>query len=296
MGISLSWMRADAPYMPIATYGLLVVLSDRDPDASALWTPDGGDRTLVIDTDLSVDEAAAAILEAPLPDTSHGDWPANGQSLRGALEGVDDPLRTFQGWVANLDGPQRLLMRTLATDQVLTKEGLPSRSRLLRGAKADLPPFRPLRKTTVEDIAQELLLGPDFRQGKSGTALGLVPELHTFGGTTGRQPQSIGAESALLSRLLRHGILHLPPCGGTVRNTRTVGGPLIAEDMSLSWPRWTIACGRRDLRVLFGLAAIHKDSPDFELLRDRGVDAVYRAVPRAISTTLSVFLWGSRVA
>lgn len=295
MELALHWMRADAPYMPIATLGLLAVLRPHDPDATAAWEVDGGDRTLVLRTRLSLDSVAEAILAAPLPDTSAPAWPARGQSLRAALESIADPLATFQRWVVGLDGPDQRLMRTLATDQAPTDSGLPGRSRLLRGAKSDLAPFRPLRRTSAADLADELTLGPDFRPGSSGSGIGLVPEVHTFGGSTGREPQSVGAESALLSRLLRHGILHLPPCGASPRNGRTVGGPLIAEDLTLSWPRWTFPCGPRELRVLFGLASVHAAEPDAESLRARGVDAVYRSRPRQISTTLAVFRWGRRV-
>jgi hypothetical protein len=137
--------------------------------------------------------------------------------------------------------------------------------------------------------------GPAFLPGDSGAALGLVPEVQTFGGTTGRKPADVGATSALLSRLLRHGILALPPSSGSRGGRRVVGGPLVTEHGELSWPRWTVSCGLRELRVLFSLATVHDAEPDARALRERGVDAVYRSRPQQLSTTVAVFRWGRRV-
>lgn len=296
MTFNLQWMRADAPYMPIATHGLLNVIHLHDRDVTAHWGMDGGAMVLHITTSLGLGEVAEAVLAAPLPDTARPDFPARTQALASALSSHADPLGTYQGWLARLEGPERLLLHAVATDQVLTDGGLPARNRLLRGAKSDLSAFGALRATTAEALADELRLGPDFRPGKSGSALGLMPELHTFGGTTGREAQKVGAESALLSRLLRHGILHLPPSSGTRRGRRGLGGPLVADDTSLSWPRWTVPCGPRELRILFGLAAVHSAAPDARTLERRGIDAVFRSAPQALSTTVSVFRWGRRVA
>jgi len=126
--------------------------------------------------------------------------------------------------------------------------------------------------------------------------LGLVPEVQTFGGTTGREASGVGAESALLARLLRHGILALPPTSAVRRGRRVVGGPLISDEGALCWPRWTIPCRARALRALFGLAAIHEPVPDPRRLEAAGIDAVFQATPQALSTTVAVFRWGRRVA
>jgi hypothetical protein len=122
-----------------------------------------------------------------------------------------------------------------------------------------------------------------------------VPEVQTFGGTTGRKPADVGAASPLLSRLLRHGILALPPSSGSRNGHRVVGGPLVTEQGELSWPRWTIPCGARQLRVLFSLATVHDPDPDARALRERGIDAVFRSQPQQLSTTVAVFRWGRRV-
>jgi hypothetical protein len=63
----------------------------------------------------------------------------------------------------------------------------------------------------------------------------------------------------------------------------------------LSWPRWTISCGPRELRVLFSLATVHDPDPDARALRERGIDAVFRSHPQQLSTTVAVFRWGRRV-
>jgi hypothetical protein len=188
-------------------------------------------------------------------------------------------------------------MRAIATDQVLDADGVPSRTRLLRGAKSDLSAFKALKRVPVTQLAGELRDGPAFLPGDSGAALGLVPEVQTFGGTTGRRPEGVGAASALLSRLLRHGILALPPSSGSRGGRRVVGGPLVTEHGELSWPRWTISCGLRELRVLFSLATVHDPEPDARALRERGVDAVYRSLPQKPSqnATFSWFRWGRRV-
>jgi len=100
----------------------------------------------------------------------------------------------------------------------------------------------------------------------------------------------------VLARLLRYGILALPPTSAVWRGRRVVGGPLISDEGALCWPRWTIPCSARALRVLFGLATIHEPVPDPRRLEAAGIDAVFRATPQALSTTVAVFRWGRRVA
>lgn len=296
MTIELGWMRADAPYMPIATQGLLSVLEELDPGVMAVWRDRGGSPTLKVETALTADQAADAIVDASLPDVALPAWPTSRpQALGPSLRTSDDPLATYRALVSDAAPAERRLLRSVATEQVVDAELVPQRTRLLRGAKSDLSAFAPLRRTSAGAIRDELINGPDFLPGKSGTALGLVPELQTFGGTTGPTPADIGAESALLSRLLRHGILALPPLGAMRRGRRVVGGPLVTEAGDLSWPRWTIPCGIRELRALFCLAALHAVEPDGDALRRRGIDAVYRARPQALSTTVAVYRWGRRI-
>jgi len=303
MSFDLAWMRDDAPYMPIVTQGLLTVLAPVDPTATACWQ--GGDSAsmLHVTTSLTVEEAAQVTHEAALPDVTAVPWPTkNPQALGPSLSAHDgNPLVTYRELLATAAPVERRLLRALATDQVLDARGGPSRTRLLRGAKADLSAFGPLRRASVSDLADELRDGPDFRPGKSGVGLGLVPEVQTFGGTTGRDASMVGAESALLSRLLRHGILALPPTGCLRGRHRDVGGPLISDARDLSWPRWTVPCGPRALRVLFGLACVHVDidvdnrQDIARLVSASGIDAVFRATPQQLSTTVAVFRWGRRV-
>lgn len=297
MTLRLDWMRDDAPYMPIATIGLLAVVSPLDPGVRAVWAGDAGPSTLTVTTALGVDEIARAVVDAPLPDVDAVRWPTTKpQALSPSLATTADPIGAYRALVAAAGPAERRLLLAIATDQVIDDKGGPSRTRLLRGAKSDLSAFGSLRRTTTSDIEAELRDGPDFRPGKSGAGLGLVPEVQTFGGTTGRDASIVGAESALLSRLLRHGILALPPTGCLRGGRRDVGGPLISDRRELSWPRWTVPCGPRALRVLFGLACVHADEADPRLLAASGIDAVFRAAPQQLSTTVAVFRWGRRVA
>ena len=298
--LQLDWMRADAPYMPIATAGLLAIVEEVDPAVTAFWATDRATSRLRIDSSLDLVAIAAAIAHAPLPDVSAPAWPttkpqALGPSLR-TLEPPSRRLGAYRELVAAAGPQEARLLRGIATDQVLDADGVPSRTRLLRGAKSDLSAFKPLRQVSPKLLEDELRAGPAFVPGDSGAALGLVPEVQTFGGTTGRKPADVGAASALLSRLLRHGILALPPTSGSRRGRRVIGGPLFTERGELSWPRWTIPWGLRELRALFVLAAIHDLHPDARSLRERGIDAVFRSKPQQLSTTVAVFRWGRRVA
>lgn len=296
MALDLLWMRDDAPYMPIATYGLLTVISPVDPDARATWLDAGGTSRLRIATSLEPEDVAEALLSAALPDVAAIPWPTSRpQALAPALASTGRPLDAYIELVAAAGPAERRMLRAIATDQVLDDKGGPSRTRLLRGAKSDLSAFAPLRRASVAALAGELRDGPDFRPGASGTMLGLVPEVQTFGGTTGPQASGVGAESALLARLLRHGILGLAPTGVVRGGRRDVGGPLISDERELSWPRWTIPCGARALRVLFGLACVHEREPEAPRLREAGVDAVFRARPQQLSKAVAVFRWGRRV-
>jgi hypothetical protein len=290
MTVNLSWMRRDAPYMPITTIGLLSVESQ----ARALWR----DGSLTIETQLDAAEMAELLLQAELPDLDAIGWPAGaGQSLATALSGYDDPLVGFAGLCSSVQGSvEERLLRTLATDQTRRSDGgPPARSRLLVGAKADLSPFRWRTRGDPKALADELALGPAFAGGDSGPSMGLVPEVHTFGGSVGREASTIGAASQLLSLLIRHGLLALPPNGSPGRGPRPAGGPLLDTSFSLSWPVWTCALNAVELRAMLVWTEIHAPEPDQELLRARGVEAVYRSTPVRLSDTVSVFRWGRRV-
>lgn len=294
--IDLTWMRDDAPYMPVVAQGLLSVLAGPDPGAQMWWHGDA--PRLRLETRLDLAEVGEAVLAAPLPDLTRVAWPTrNPQALGPSLAARQDqdPQGVYRDLLESASGAELLLLRAIATDQVIDHRGIPARTRLLRGTKSDLSAFSPLRRTTAATLAGELRDGPDFLPGKSGTMLGLVPEVQTFGGTTGREASSVGAESALLARLLRHGILALPPTSAIRRGRRDVGGPLISDDRELSWPRWRFPCDARSLRVLFGLAVVHEPTPTLERLAAAGIDGVFRAAPQALSTTVSVFRWGRRV-
>lgn len=292
----LDWMRADAPYMPIVVAGLLSVLADTDPHITASWIVDGSTRRLQVASHIDVDGIAAVLAKAPLPDIAAPHWPTSRpQALGPSLRVTGNPLGVYRELVMAAAPAEATLLRAIATDQVLDDGGVPSRTRLLRGAKSDLSAFKELRSVGAAHLAAELRDGPSFLPGDSGAALGLVPELQTFGGTTGRKPADVGAASALLSRLLRHGILALPPSSGTRRGRRVVGGPLVNEAGDLSWPRWTIPCGLGELRTLFSLAAVQDAEPDRRCLRARGVDQVFRSQPHKLSTTVAVFRWGKPI-
>ena len=186
---------------------------------------------------------------------------------------------------------------------MLDGEGVPARSRLLRGVKADLSSVaNPPKRVTATGLAAELREGPEFRSGQSGMGLGLVPEVQTFGGTTGPDASTVGAYSPLLYLLLWRGIMALPPVPIVRGSHRVVGGPLVARPDVLSWPRWRIPVGLRSLRTLFVLEMIHSDpsgererAERCEALLARGIDAVYRSRAVALNSMVAVFGWGERV-
>ncbi len=290
MAITLSWMRPDAPYMTIVTVGLLSI----DVDAMACWR----EGSLVIETGKSEQELAVALLAAPLPDPDAIPWPAGaGQSLASALASYGDPLAGFGALCQAVAGTtEELLLRAVATDQARrASAGPPARSRLLIGAKADLSPFRWRPRGDVRSIDTELRFGPAFVGSGSGPCMGLAPEVHTFGGTVGRDASTIGAASQLLALLIRHGLLALPPTGGPGRGARGACGPLLDSERHLSWPVWTFPLDCAGLQTLFAWEAVHAPEPDATLLLARGVEAVYRSVPVPLSDTVSVFRWGRRV-
>jgi hypothetical protein len=304
MSFDLSWMPAHGPYMPIATAGLLALLGERDGAVAARWA-DGarGRPVLRIDTALDADGAGALIAAAPWPQEDAIVWPASGgkrggaRALKPLLKAAGEPLRAYRGMLASAPPLEAALLRAIVTDAALDADGMPLRSRLLRGVKGDLASvFKRPKGIDGARLAAELRDGPDFRPGESGHGLGLVPEVQTFGGTTGPDASTVGAHSTLLYLLLWRGIIALPPLP-VVRGLRhTVGGPLVTARDVISWPRWRFPLPLCGLRILFMLAAVHAEEPDHRVLRARGIDAVYRARTRELNSMVAVYRWGEQIA
>lgn len=305
MSLELHWMRPEAPYMPVATVGLLAVLEGVGEQATAKWGGDGPSARLVIATSWSVEEVAERIADAPWPDLDAipwGDYKVS-QALKPTLaelrkrgDGLS-PVEEFRRLVKESSATEARLLRAILCDGALDADGSPLRSRLLRGVKSDLSSVRNRpKRIKAEQIARELIDGPDFIRGSSGLGLGLVPEVHTFGGTTGPDASSVGAYSTLLFLLLWHGIMVLPPVAVARGRSRSVGGPMVTAPDVLSWPRWRCSLDLPSLKTFLSLPAIHSDSPDTELLAQRGIDAVFRARAEPINSMVAVFRWGDRIA
>jgi hypothetical protein len=296
MRLSLPWMPPHAPYMPVATAGLLALLDEAGCEATAHWSSVA--EALVLETDTAVERVAELIADAPWPSAERIAWP-NGkwqQGLKPTLSRASDPPAAFREMVEKAPALERRLLHAILTDGLIGEDGMPGRSRLLRGVKADLSSvFKPPKAIKADTLLAELRDGPDFRSGSSGHGLGLVPEVQTFGGTTGPEASSVGAYSPLLYLLLWHGIMALPPVAIRAGRRRVVGGPLVTGADMLSWPCWRIPVDLRSLRVLFGLGEIHDKEPDRAMLRERGIQAVYRARAVKLSTTVAVFRWGEQV-
>lgn len=314
--ISLSWVPANAPYMPVASIGLLGAIKPADPTAALVWTSHSEifPPSLELVTALDLGEIAQAVHTAPWPDIDSLPWPApRGQAIKPTLakaalpsdEPGSSPVRQWRR-LAGLDGASppespelrqaQRLVAALLTDGAIDDAGLPGRSRLLRGVKADLSGVAKPPKMTVDELAQELAVGPTWTSGSSGLGLGVVPEVQTFGGTTGPDPSSVGSYSRLLYRLCWLGIITMPPFAVLRGSRRVVGGPLFSGPDTLSWPIWNFPLRQDALVTLFGLNTIHEPEPDRRVLRARGIDAVFRSQARSISTMLSVFGTGDRVA
>jgi hypothetical protein len=314
----LSWVPDRAPYMPVASVGLLQVLKEADPGAALGW-PDSGNPfappVLTLTTRLSIEQVAEEIVVAPWPQLDTLEWPTRpGQGIKPTLEKTvrkaEDEMVAVQVWRALADLSTRAsdgeeeggceaahtLIAALLTDGVLDEKRLPSRSRLLRGVKADLSGVAKPPKTTAAELTDELAHGPTWKPGSSGLGLGLVPEVQTFGGTTGPTPSAVGAYSKLLYYLCWYGVMAMPPYA-VRRGPRTVvGGPLFTDGATLSWPVWSMPLRRTALIALFGLGPVQAPEPDRQLLRAHGIQAVFRSRAREINTMISVFGWGDRVA
>lgn len=307
---SLSWLRADAPYAPLVQVGLLACLRGADDDASVHWEPDESGFALgcVLRTTKAVEEVGAAVAAAPWPELESLPWPDGfGQSVGAALapKDSDESVDRVGVW-RNLSGPPVSLLEapqdgraaaarhvaSLLTDGVLNKDGPLGRSRLVGGVKADLSGFKPAR-LTASGLADELVAGPDWARNGTGTGLGLVPEVQTYGGVTGPKPDSVNESSALLYALTVHALAALPPFG-VLRATRRVVGGVLWSDGALTWPIHTTPRGLRALVALYGSLPRH-DSGALPT-RLRGVAAMYRSRPRPINTTIAMFPWGEQVA
>lgn len=301
MALELRWMRPHAPYMPIATAGLLALLEEQGYAATAHWaSAERAHAVLCVDVPLDEADVGALISSAPLPDEDAIDWRGGkrgkAQALKPLLESSGEPLQEFRRLVATAPPLEAALLRAILTDGALDPNGVPGRSRLLSGVKADLTSvFKRPRGITGDGLAGELRDGLNFRSDEQGLGLGLVPEVQTFGGPTGPDPSSVDAYSPLLYMLLLRGIIALPPVPVLRGFRRTVGGPLVTARDTLSWPQWSVPVSLRGLRTLFVLGGVHAEHPDFRSLRERGVDAVYRAQAVALNNMISVFRWGKRV-
>ncbi len=300
MTLEMNWMRADAPYMPVATAGLLSALADAGTPATAVWKEAAHGRILSIETDQDAGQIADAIIEAPWPDISRVPWGTKvGQAIKPMLEEAENPVvelhRLRRAMSGNQYRAERRLLNAYVTEAALDDNALPGRNRLLRGVKADLSGIAEKVKLDRDQLSAELAGGLDWRTGKSGRGLGFMPEIQTFGGTTGRTPADIGSHSVLMYRLLWLGILALPPVGVVRRGRRVVGGPLVTDTDRISWPVWSVPLDLHALRLMFCLAEIHAEAPEAASLASRGVVAVYRARSIPINSMISVFRWGERI-
>lgn len=299
MGVELRWMRPDAPYMPVATVGILSALKAADVRATARWRMEKVRHVLSIETSLEPTEIVEAILAAPWPDLDAIPWQSKpGQAIKSVLGGFEDPIGELNR-LKNGSGPaERCFLTALVTDSVLDDKGLPVRSRLLRGVKSDLSGVKEKVPMKPGNLLTELLQGPQWRNGKSGRGLGLVPEVQTFGGSTGRKPADVGSHSPLLYRLLWLGIMALPPIGVVRRGSRMVGGPLVSDGETMAWPVWESIADLRGLRALFSMEAVldpQSWSQEDGQLDALGVTAIYSSEAVPINNMISVFRWGRRV-
>lgn len=301
MALALAWMPSEAPYMPIATAGLLSALEHAGQPATAQWREEDGRSTLLLNTDLDSETLGGLLAATDWPRLDRIPWPvgtpSGAQAIKPVLEKQEHPADSFRVMVAAAPSVEARFLGALLTDGALDGNGVPSRSRLLRGVKSDLSGVanRP-KAVSAERLAKEIECGPDFLKDSTGLGLGLVPEIQTFGGTTGPDASTVKGYSPLLYVLLWLGVMALPPVPVSRGPNRTVGGPLVTAPDVLSWPRWEIPVGLRALRSLFCLDAIHVEVPNRRALSLRGITAVYRAHAVQLSTMVAVYRWGREVA
>jgi hypothetical protein len=287
--------------MPIAVVGLLSLLESSGAPAHAAWRDDedSQDPLLAIETPLDPGELASLISAAPRPSLDGIQWPGGeySQSLKPTLKKTDRPREALHAMTARASDLDARLLRSIVTDAVLDGDGIPSRNRLLWGVKADLSTAGTSPKESDPTHLQiEIETGPRFVGKTSGLGLGLVPEIQTFGGTTGRDASTVGAYSPLLYLLLSEGLMALPPIAVRRGWQRVVGGPLVTKPDVISWPRWHMPVGLAGLRSLLCWDEIHREKPEIQRLSPRGVEAVYRTRAVSLSKTVAVFRWGEQVA
>lgn len=297
MSLNLAWMPARAPYMPVATVGLLAALEQSGVPARARWHVEGGRGSLSVEADTDVDTAAEIIVGSPWPDLDRVAWDGEPkQGLKPTIASAADKQREFRRLTGSAPTLESALLRSICTDGALDDSGAPGRSRLLRGVKADLSSIDSRPRTDPERIAAELTAGPRFQPGQSGLALGLAPEVQTFGATTGPDASTVGAYSPLLYILLWRGLLAMKPFAVGRGRRRVVGSHLTSESDVISWPVWTVPVDRRGLLTLFAHPEIHADAPQLTGLARRGIVAVYRARAVSLSTMVAVYRWGELIA
>lgn len=297
MGLRLEWMPPQAPYMPIATVGMLAMLEQARWPALAHWRNESGHQRLLLETDASAEDLAALLVEEPWPDLDKVPWGGKlKQGLNPTIKDAPDKQLEFRRLAEGSPQLERELLLSICTDGVLDDNGAPGRSRLLRGVKADLSSVSARPKTNVENVVDELRAGPRFRSGNSGLGLGLVPEVQTFGSTTGPEASSVGSYSPLLYLLLWRGILSLKPFAVVRGSRRVVGSHLTTAPDVISWPTWSVPADLPALKSLLVHPEIHADPPDLSKVEARGITAVYRARAVPLSTMVAVYRWGDLIA
>ncbi|MBA3585721.1 MAG: hypothetical protein H0W36_14600, partial [Gemmatimonadetes bacterium] len=167
--------------MPVATAGLLSALEDAGYPANAWWEETDQALRLRLDTELTPDHIGELLADAEWPSPDRIPWPpgaaaSGAQAIKPVLERQESPADAFRRMVADAPPVEARFLLSLLTDGALDNNGVPSRSRLLRGVKADLSGIsnRP-RTATDTQLSAELTSGPDFLKGSSGLGLGLVP-------------------------------------------------------------------------------------------------------------------------
>lgn len=297
MGFALPWMPARAPYMPVATVGLLSTLEQAGCPARAQWKSEDGRWRLSIETDTALDVAAATIAESPWPDLDLVPWQGKPkQALKPTIAQAPDQQRELRRLIDKAPPLERSLLGAICTDGALDDSGAPGRSRLLRGVKADLSSVADCPRISPELIAEEIDSGLHFRKGHSGRALGLAPEVQTFGATTGPDASSVGAHSTLLYLLLWRGLLAITPFAVARGNRRVVGSHMTTAPDVISWPVWTIPVDRRGLLSVLAHPEVHSEEPQLAQLAGRGIAAIYRARAVPLNTMVAVYRWGELIA
>lgn len=308
--LQFNWLQTKAPYAPVITAGLLSAIQDSGAEAYASWQPTNGSHVFTIHTEMSWEQVAQAVVDAPWPDINKIAWPTStvvGQAIKPMLEASGRGVELLvelreQARRANNVAEVRWL-EAVVTETVLDPmKGLPSRNRLLKGVKSDVSGVADKVKIDYNHILAELREGPKWKPLHSGRGLGFVPEVQTFGGSSGRAPSDVGAHSPLLFRLLWLGILRLPPFAVLEGGRRRLGGPLITNvtdgsrrKSMLSWPIWTYPVDLDGLLQVYCWSEVQAEFPVADRLRGRGIDLIYRTDFVPINSMIDSFRWGALV-